>query len=203
MNCPLGLTCTSHIVTLHTLSRERAHHVPVSQSLTWRRPEGLRLLCRQELRSPACDRGPLPGEMRERLLAVLKLQHGTQHLKTCPTHATRSCGCSLEQGRSPAEPGAEPGGGPGQSQTVLPPPARARRSHRWTVPPALTNAPCCQEKSSPSCSWRLAVGRWATPAWKRDCIYWTVVIQRLLVLWGWGRTQTLPILIPKSRVMQE
>lgn len=121
--------------------------------------------------------------------------------KIFPTHTTHSCGCSLEQGRSPAEPGAEPGGSPGQSQTVLPPPAGARRSHRWTVPPAPPIAPCSQEKSSPSCSWRPAVGRWATPAWKRDWIYWTVVIQRLLVLWGWGRTQTLPY--PNSKIQSD
>lgn len=88
-------------------------HVPITHSAVSRgTPSAL------PTRAPQPRRGPLPGEMQGHLLAVLKLQHRTQHLKIFPTHTTHSCGCSLEQGRSPAE--------PGQSQGVAQ--GRARRS---------------------------------------------------------------------------
>lgn len=142
VNCPLVLTWMFDTVPPPPLPGERAHHVPVSWSLTSPRLEGLRPPCRQELLGPPSDQGLLPGENRNAFQQWddLSSSRGHSTRRSSKQKLLAAAGLRLERGRSlpsgavlqQTRADLSPGG---RAQGVRPPPARARRFHHPDLTP--------------------------------------------------------------------
>lgn len=132
----------------------------------------------------------------------LKLQHRTQHLKIFKTKATCRCwfaawsrvaprpsGAVLQQTWAPGDESCHLQRGPGDSTTLTVFPSLTKSTLLPEVLTLLFLAPSSKQMGN--------------SGFEEESGFWTSIIQRLLLLWGWGRMQMLPILIPKARVMRE
>lgn len=142
VNCPLGLTWIFDTVPPHPLPRERAHHIPVSRSLTSQRLEGLRPPYRQELLRPPSDQGLLPGKSRNAFQQRDDLSSSGGHStrRSSKQKLLAAAGLWLEQGRSlPSRAVLQQTWADlsprGQAQEVRLPPVWARRFHHPDLTP--------------------------------------------------------------------